>query len=159
MAAPSRGNTGYSIYFITASTFQRRPLFRNEPLARLFVEVLFHYRDKNKYILHEFVVMPDHFHLLLSPTVSLERSLQLIKGGFSYRAKRELGHCGEIWQPSYYDRRVREVEDYGNFRFYLRRNPVQRGLAETPEQYPYSSAHPGFMLDEIPERLKPTLTA
>jgi hypothetical protein len=54
---------------------------------------------------------------------------------------------------------VREVEDYGNFRFYLRRNPVQRGLAETPEQYPYSSAHPGFMLDEIPERLKPTLTA
>ncbi len=159
MAAPPRGNTGYSIYFITASTFQRRPLFRNEPMARLFVEVLFHYRDKKNYILHEFVVMPDHFHLLLSPTVSLERSLQLIKGGFSYRAKRELGHRGEIWQPSYYDRRVREIEDYGNFRFYLRRNPVQRGLAETPEQYPYSSAHPGFMLDEIPERLKPTLTA
>ncbi|MFZ0299524.1 MAG: hypothetical protein WAM13_14335 [Candidatus Sulfotelmatobacter sp.] len=46
MAAPPRGNTGYSIYFITASTFQRRPLFRNEPMARLFVEVLFHYRDK-----------------------------------------------------------------------------------------------------------------
>src|SRR5580693_10199021 len=79
MAAPPRGNTGYSIYFITASTFQRRPLFRNEPMARLFVEVLFHYRDKKKYIFHEFVVMPDHFRLLLSPTVSLERSLQLIK--------------------------------------------------------------------------------
>jgi hypothetical protein len=30
--------------------------------------------------------MPDHFHLLISATLSLERSLQLIKGGFSYRA-------------------------------------------------------------------------
>jgi|SRR5271168_703124 len=159
MAAPPRGNTGYSIYFITASTFQRRPLFRKEPMARLFVEVLFHYRDKKNYILHEFVVMPDHFHLLLSPVLSLERSLQLIKGGFSHRAKREVDHSGEIWQPSYYDRRVREIEDYNTIKYYIRRNPVQRRLAETPEQYPYSSAHPGFVQDEIPQRLKLTLTA
>ncbi len=159
MAAPFRGNTGYSVYFITASTFQRRLLFSKEPMARLFLEVLFHYRDKKNYLLHEFVLMPDHFHLLLSPTLSLERSLQLIKGGFSYRAKREVEHSGEIWQPSYYDRRVREIEDYSNFKHYIRRNPVGRGLAGTPEDYPYSSAHPGFLLDEIPERLKLTLTA
>jgi putative transposase len=83
MAAPPRGNTGYSVYFITASTFQRRLLFNKEPMARLFVEVLFHYRDHKNYLLHEFVVMPDHFHLLISPALSLERSMQLIKGGFS----------------------------------------------------------------------------
>jgi len=159
MAAPPRGNTGYSVYFITASAFQRRPLFRKEPMARLFLDVLFHYRDKKNYLLHEFVLMPDHFHLLLSPTLSLERSLQLIKGGFSYRAKREAEHSGEIWQPSYYDRRVRDIEDYRNFRYYIRRNPVRRGLAETPEQYAYSSACPGFALDGIPERLRLTATA
>ena len=68
-------------------------------------------------------------------------------------------HSGEIWQPSYYDRRVREIEDYNNFKFYIRRNPVERGWAGTPEEYPYSSAHPGLALDEIPERLKLTLTA
>jgi putative transposase len=142
MAAPPRGNTGSGIYFVTASTFQRRELFRKEPMARLFVDVLFHYRDKKNYLLHEFVLMPDHFHLLLSPSLSLERSLQLIKGGFSYRAKREVQQSGEIWQPSYYDRRVREIEDYNNFKYYIRRNPVERGLAETPEHYRYSSAHP-----------------
>jgi putative transposase len=96
MAAPPRGNTGYSVYFITASTAQRAPLFRREPMARLFVEVLFHYRDHKNYLLHEFVLMPDHFHLLISPTLSLEWSLQLIKGGFSYRAKKELAFSGEI---------------------------------------------------------------
>jgi REP element-mobilizing transposase RayT len=116
MAAPPRGNTGYSVYFITASTFQRRALFSKEPMAQLFIDVIFHHRDKKNYLLHEFVLMPDHFHLLLSPTLSLERSLQLIKGGFSYRAKRELEHSGEIWQPSYYDRRVRDIEDYSNFK-------------------------------------------
>jgi len=157
MAAPPEETP--DVYFITASTFQRCPLFGKEPMAWLFVEVLLHYRDKKNYLLHEFVLMPDHFHPLLSPTISLERSLQLIKGGFSFRAKRELGHTGEIWQPSYYDRRVRSVEDYCNFKYYIRRNPVERGLAETPERFPCSSAHPGFALDDIPERLKLTMSA
>jgi putative transposase len=115
MAAPPRGNTGYSVYFITASTAQRSLLFRKEPMARLFLDALFHYRDHKNYLLHEFVVMPDHFHLLISPTLSLERSLQLIKGGFSYRAKKELGFAGEIWEKSFYDRRVRGADDYYNF--------------------------------------------
>jgi putative transposase len=51
--------------------------------------------------------MPNHFHLLITPTLTLERAMQVIKGGFSYRARKELGFAGEIWQPSYYDRRVR----------------------------------------------------
>jgi len=54
----------------------------------LFADVLCHYRNQHKYMLHEFVAMPDHFHLLITPQVTLERALQLIKGGFSYRAAR-----------------------------------------------------------------------
>jgi|ERR1700678_492252 putative transposase len=100
--------------------------------------------------------MPDHFHALLSPSLSLERSLQSIKGGFSYRAKKELEFHGEIWEKSYYDRRVRGVEDYFNFKRYIRRNPVKRGLATIPDEYCYSSAHPGFVLDDMPEKLKMT---
>jgi putative transposase len=160
MAAPPRGNTGYSVYFITASTFQRRLLFSKEPMARLFVEVLFHYRDRKNYLLHEFVLMPDHFHLLVSPTLSLERSLQLIKGGFSYRAKKELAFAGEIWEKSFYDRRVRGVEDYYNFKQYIRQNPIKQRLASTLADYPYSSACSEFAMDEVPLRLKPSsLTA
>ncbi len=155
MAAPPRGNTGYSVYFITASTFQRAPMFRKEPMARLFVEVLFHYRDHKNYLLHEFVLMPDHFHLLISPTLSLERSLQLIKGGFSYRAGKELGFIGGIWEKSFYDRRVRGAQDYCNFKQYIRQNPIKKGLATTIADYPYSSGRQEFQMDGIPQRLKP----
>ncbi len=156
MAAPPRGNIGYSVYFITASTFQRKPLFLKEPMALLFVEVLFHYRDHKNDLLHEFVVMPDHFHLLISPTLSLERSLQLIKGGFSYRAKKELAFAGEIWEKSFYDRRVRGAEDYYNFKQYIRRNPIKQGLTAALMDYPFSSARPEFEMDEVPQRLKPS---
>jgi len=160
MAAPPRGNTGYSVYFITASTFQRTPLFHKEPMAKLFVEVLFHYRDHKNYLLHEFVLMPDHFHVLISPTLSLERSLQLIKGGFSYRARKELGFAREIWEKSFYDRRVRGAEDYYNFKQYIRQNPVRQGLVASFADYAYSSARPEFTMDEVPQRLKPSsLTA
>jgi putative transposase len=75
MAAPPRGNTGYGCYFVTASTFQKRSLFQTERMARLFGDVLFHYRGQGRYLLHEFVLMPDHFHVLLSPTETLERAL------------------------------------------------------------------------------------
>jgi len=156
MAAPHRGNTGYSTYFITADAFQKHSLFQSDRMAGLLVEVLFHYRSQEKYLLHEFVVMPDHFHLLLTPTLTLERALQLIKGGFSFRAKKELGFAGEIWETSYYDHRVRDWEEYCAFRTYIHQNPVKKGLCVRAEEYPYSSARPGVALDPVPQRLKPS---
>ena len=156
MAAPRRGNTGYSCYFITASTFQKQHLLQSGRLARLLIDVLLHYQQHGRYLLHEFVVMPDHFHVLLTPAESLERALQLIKGGFSYRARKELGFMGPIWQPSYHDRRVRDIEEFLAFREYIRMNPVRRKLVVEAREYPYSSASGNFRLDGVPQRLKPT---
>ena len=157
MAAPRRGNTGYSCYFITASTYQKQSLFQSDRMARLFCEVLLHYHQQHRYLLHEFVLMPNHFHLLITPTETLERSLQLIKGGFFYRAKKELKFMREIWQPSYYDRRVRDLGEYDVFREYIHLNPVRRGLVASALDYLYSSARAGFVPDALPQRLKPVI--
>ena len=156
MAAPRRCNTGYSCYFITASTFQKRNTLQSDRMAGLLLDVLLHYRRQGRYLLHEFVVMPDHFHLLITPHESLERAMQFIKGGFSFRAKRELGFMHEIWQHSFYDRRVRDAEEYFAFREYIRQNAPKRGLAIKAQDYRYGSAWPGLVLDEAPQRLKPT---
>ncbi len=155
MAAPHRGNTGSGTYFITACAFQKQQLLQSERMARLFLDVLLNCRSQEKYLLHEFVLMPDHFHLLITPLLTLERALQLIKGGYSFRAMRELGFQGEIWDKSFYDRRVRDWEEHCAFRRYIHRNPVERSLVSVPEEYPYSSARPGLALDAAPQRLKP----
>jgi putative transposase len=65
-------------------TWGRRAIFHADPLARLFLEVLQDYRVQQRYLLHEFVLMPEHFHVLLTPApmVSLEKAVQFIKGGF-----------------------------------------------------------------------------
>ena len=154
MAIPYRGWTGHDTYFVTASTAGKRGVLQSERMAGLFIENLYHYREQGKYLLHEFVVMPNHFHLLLTPAVTLERSLQLIKGGFSYRARKELHFIGDIWEGSFHDRRVRDAAEYERLRNYIRKNPVRARLPAA-EQFRFSFANPNWVLDEVPQRLKP----
>jgi len=100
MARPPRDYTsfGSNTYFITASTWGNRSLFQTERMATLLIDVLLHYRSERRYLLHEFVVMPNHIHLLISPiNIPIARAMQFIKGGFSYRAKKELDVNLEIW--------------------------------------------------------------
>jgi putative transposase len=155
MTIPYRGTTGDGTYFVTSSTLQKRALLQSHRTAMLFIETLLEYRDQEKYKLHEFVIMPDHFHLLITPIVTLEKAVQLTKGGFSFRAGKMFGIRGNIWQQNFYDRRVRDAIEYESFRRYIHWNPVKRGLADTPEQYAYSSAAGGVILDPMPQRLKP----
>jgi putative transposase len=140
-------------YFVTSKTWESRALFQAEPWARLFFQNLLAHRDS--YLLHEFVLMPDHFHLLTTPQTALERTVQLIKGSFSFRAKKELGSNAEIWQRGFSDHRIRDWEDYERHVNYIRLNPVKKHLCAKPEEYRYSSAFPGWKLDHAPQGLKP----
>ena len=80
-------------FFAASSTSGKRALLQSARAATLLIEVLDHYRQQRKYLLHEFVIMPDHFHLLITvgAEISVERAIQFIKGGFAFRAGRELG--------------------------------------------------------------------
>lgn len=141
-------------YMITSSTWGRRALFSTEVWAKLLIDTLYHYRG-TAYLLHEFVVMPDHVHILLTPKTSLEKAVQFIKGGFSYRAKKELGSNFEVWQKGFSDHRIRDASDYRIHQIYIHENPVQKHLCLRPDEYAYSSARPGLDLDPVPQGLKP----
>jgi putative transposase len=159
MSKPPRdGSTSSSnTYFVTANAWNGHALFQSERIVQLFLATVFEYRRQAKFLIHEFAVMPDHFHIILTPGegVTLERTMQLIRGGFSYRAGRELGMKKEIWQRGYVDHRIRDANDYEKHREYVRLNPVRARLAEIPEAYPHSSAHPRFELDPVPQGLTP----
>jgi putative transposase len=126
-------------------------------MASLLLDTLLHYRREAKYQLHEYVIMPNHIHLLITPCsgVTIERAMQFIKGGFSYRVRKELGHTMELWERGYVDHRIRDAQDFQRHVAYIRDNPVRAGLVPVPEAFPYSSAAHAATLDPCPQRLKP----
>jgi putative transposase len=136
--APQEART----FFATSTTWERRLILQSHPLCYLLLDVLRENRAKQRFQFHEFVFMPDHVHLLLTPAplVSLEKAMQYIKGGFSHRAKKEMLFQGEIWQKGYKEHRIRDADDYAQHVEYIRTNPVKARWVEKPEDYPYSSA-------------------
>jgi putative transposase len=117
-------------------------LFQRQEVAELMVSTLLKYRDAGEFELHEYVVMPDHLHVLLSiqDQQPLSRAVQLIKGGFSYAVRENGIMMRAVWQQRYHDRRVRDANEFAEMAQYIRQNPVRRGLVGRAEEYPYSSA-------------------
>jgi putative transposase len=136
-------------YFATFQIARRQCFFRNERWSRLFLATLNHYMDQIG--LHDFVVMPDHVHLLLSPQVPLERAIQLVKGGFSFQTKRELQWRGDIWQAGFSDHRIRDVIDLDTHLKYIRKN----ALSGRSEGKAICGRDSGLVLHPFPQWLKP----
>jgi putative transposase len=144
-------------FFVTSGTASHRAVLQSERMASLLMNCLFENRQKERFLLHEFVIMPDHFHALITPAAPgpLEKAMQFIKGGFSYRAGKELNVSFAIWQPGFTDHRIRDLQDYEHHRSYIQQNPVTARLVNAPELFPYSSAFPGTAVDPAPPWLKP----
>ena len=101
--------------------------------------------EQQRMRVHAFVIMPDHLHLLITPddAVSIEKAVQFIKGGFSFRLKRELKHSGLVWQESFAQHRVQGRLDFLQLARYISENPVRAKLVERAEEYRFSSAFRG----------------
>ena len=157
MSLPYRGGTSASTYFITAGTYDKTYVLQSDRMCELFCETLFRYRDAGKLKVHAFVVMPNHIHLLITipEGMTLERVMQLVKGGFSHQAGKQFGIRTAIWQKSFVDRRVRDAFECIRFKNYIHQNPVRKKLVSKAEEYAYSSANPQFEMDDVPQRLKP----
>ena len=136
-------------YFVSFQTADRLPLFRHESWAVLLIRMIERYREE--FQLHDFVIMPDHVHLLITPKGAVERSVQLIKGGFSFAAKRELGWNGRLWQAGFSDHRIRDVRDYEQHVQYIRKNV--ESLKSVGHRFCGANADIG--LDAVPQWLKP----
>ena len=122
---PQQSNT----YAITISTFLQHRHFQMEANAELFLITLLRYRQQGKFQLHGFAIMPDHVHLLITPSSDqpLPKCIQLIKGGYSFGARTLT--LKEIWHTSYHEHRIRNYEDYDNQLRYIANNPPAANLA------------------------------
>jgi len=120
-----------------------RALLQSERNATLLIDVLRSYVHAKKIEVHDFVVMPNHLHLLVTVRgdMTIEKAMQLIKGGFSYRLKKEFGYAGEVWQRGFSEVRVDDRPSFLQHRSYMAENPVKAGLAKSADEFPFCYAY------------------
>jgi len=116
-------------------------VLRRPDAASVVQQVLFHF-DGERYRLLEWVIMPNHVHVLIHclPGFRLGDIVRSWKT-FTARKINELtGKSGGLWEPDYHDRYIRDLDHLANVRAYIRNNPVKARLCKAPEAWPWSSA-------------------
>jgi putative transposase len=141
---------GHDLHFITCSCYRRQPLLT--PRRRdLFLRTLEEAWRKYRFVVHGYVVMPEHFHLLVTEPEVGDPSvvMKVIKERFSRQMNRRRNSSAQrplfvapsepFWQRRFYDFNVWSERKRVEKLRYIHRNPVNRGLVERPEQWRWSS--------------------
>ena len=148
------------IHFITCSCFQRKPWLDTDERRDLFLTILEEVRKVHRFVVLGYVVMPEHFHLLMSePQMGTpSTAMQSVKQRFAQRVipRRRQCHPDQqppckpmpIWQPRFYDFNVWTEHKRIEKLRYMHRNPVKRGLVEAVEQWRWSSFR-GYAFGDI----------
>jgi REP element-mobilizing transposase RayT len=111
---------------------------RRPEIARLVCDSLAH----PACTLHAYTVMPNHVHVLWTPSISLATLIGKVKGATAHAANLVLGTTGKpFWQADYFDRLVQTAEAFVKIQHYIEWNPVKAGLVARPEDFEWSSAH------------------
>jgi putative transposase len=145
MAHPGRNASAANIlnpsrtFFVTTGTAMGRRLLQSERNSELLIDVLRSLVAERRFELHDFVIMPDHMHLLLTvyDEMTIEKVMQLIKGRFSHRLSHESGYKGEVWQRGFTEVQVMNRENFEKHSEYIAQNPVKAGMAASPDEFPF----------------------
>ena len=140
-----RMSAPFQTYFVTKCAEARRPILAVPSAAEIVIESLAHVRRQGQIKLLAFVVMPDHYHAVfaLLPGQDLSDLMRRVGSYTANRIRRELDLGHVIWQADgFYDRACRNEEEVLDAVEYVHDNPVRKGLIASPEEWPFSSAHP-----------------
>jgi putative transposase len=142
------------LHFITCSCYERRAWLSSRARRNLFLEILEQTRQAYDFVVVGYVVMPEHFHLLISEPEKGNPSLvmQVLKQRFARRILRQVrrraaclvgslprSNLEHVWQTRFYDFNVWTARKHVEKLRYMHRNPVKRGLVPEPDQWPWSS--------------------
>ncbi|MFI5059556.1 MAG: transposase, partial [Candidatus Acidiferrales bacterium] len=102
--------------------------------------------ELGRYVLHAYVIMPNHVHMLLEPRVPLAKITGVLKGVAARDANATLDRIGRpFWQDETFDHWLRNPAEFERIRHYIEWNPVSAGLAAKPEHWEWSSASSKFL--------------
>lgn len=93
-----------AIYYVTSVTRNRREIFFDEFAARFLLITIAYHKYILEFNLLGYVIMPDHFHILLQPNDKrqLSKLMNYIKGNFARKYNLYRSEKGHIWQEGYF---------------------------------------------------------
>jgi putative transposase len=153
-----------STYFLTYRVISGSPCSLVAYLSKTgfclasIIEQSFFFSHGERFLLDAYVIMPDHVHLLIRPIVEwrLARILMGLKGFTAREINKTLHRRGPFWQDESFDHLVRNEADWLDKFGYIHNNPVEAGLVERPQDYPYSSLVTLYSvgrLESLPHRM------
>jgi len=119
------------------------PFYLRQPaIADMVVSAIQYYSNTlGHYLLHAFVVMPNHVHLLITPAIPLPKLTKSLKGITAKQANTMLALTGSrFWQEESYDHLVRDEREFEKIRNYIEENPVRAGSTREATDFRWSSA-------------------
>ena len=132
-------------------------MFVGETVGEVFVNCRDPYRVAGEFDLHSFGLMPDDLHVLLTraQNKTLERCLQLLKGGSAHAIGKARQMQFPVWQRGFSDHRVRDAAGHDNQVRYPEQNPMRKRLVTTAAEFRWSSAFHMISMDIAPQGLTP----
>jgi putative transposase len=129
-------------FFITCRVLPRRRHLSDSEFAT-WAEVIAERRAEHRFLLTAWVFLPDHWHAIFYPRhpLTISRVMEAIKDGATKRVNHSRRETGTLWQPRFFDRALRTMEEYNAKVEYIHWNPVRAGLVSRPEEWPWKSVH------------------
>jgi putative transposase len=130
-------------YHVTSRTNDKIRIFENKLGRKIMLMVLHDAKNKFRFRLANFCVMPTHIHLLIEPGegTNLAMIMQWIKTRSATRWNKIHGSTDHVWGNRYFARKVKDPLDYYFIMNYIDNNPIEAGLAETPADWKASGAY------------------
>lgn len=129
-----------AFYHITSRGNERKKIFFSRADYDRFQTYLQEAADKFGYVLHCYVLMSNHYHLLIeTPNANLSKLMHFINGSYTNYINRRRGRIGHLFQGRYKAIVVDRDSYLLELSRYVHLNPVRAGMTEKPEGYPYSS--------------------
>ena len=140
VSRPLRLDYPGALWHVTARGNERRPIYRDPEDYTAFSEVLGQTVSRYRWRLLAYVLMPNHYHLVVeTPVASLSRGMRQLGGVYTQRFNRKWSRCGHLFQGRFFSLHVERETHLLELGRYVALNPVRAKLVKRPEEWGWGS--------------------
>src|SRR5437870_5380871 len=140
MARPLRIHFPHAVYHVTARGNERKPIVRDNDDRERFVQTLAQMVDQYRVICHAWVLMDNHYHLLVeTPSSNLSQAIRHLNGVYTQGFNRRRHRVGHLFQGRFKAILVEKETYLLDLCRYVVLNPIRAGMVKHPKAWPWSS--------------------